>query len=620
MTRKLRLIQRLCKIYPDAKYTKLGYNYDNSFLGPNTGFICLDKSLGGYLMRRYLTCLLVALMLLTTVMPAAAAVPNFPDLNKKHWAYADINRLASLGYVQGDELGAFRPDEPMTRAEFVKTLMACLGNRGSKTSSAAFSDIVDHWARPEINEAVRQNIVVSSEYPSGFKPDAYIPRCEAAALLVRALGKQPSTGPLPFTDNNIIERSVYRDYIRTAYVEGIMAGFPEGDFRPFDDLTRAQVCKILAELLDRLTTGQGSIVRPPVQQEPMPNKFTSFTFGSYRYYPDYVKLYIDSQTTDYYLGDAEIIDEYNIKVGGRTYSLNRDRLTIKLSDQYYDLLRIIPGSQEVELDLRKTDPIIIDRPEMADISTIYVGTDQLNLDLIRDIEFIIDGEKYRLSEVTLDASGNFIVGRTTYRPQEVTMIIDGETYEVNDAMIWYGKFVFYCNSSTIIDWVKVDDKYVDADDIYILKDDIAYKVANVVVPRRNLVRLGGRQYDLDSSIKCRYEGKIYDIDTIDFDTRNNVTTIKLGSTSRYYTQPDRYVFYYKGSVYQEGTRGVEIRAGGYWETFNRVTISDPAHFRYDNTTYDLINARIVIDDNTFVINDTAWRGKSQVFDIYLDKY
>ena len=131
--------------------------------------------------------------------------------------------------------------------------MACLGNRGSKTSSAAYNDIVDHWARPEINEAVRQNIVVTSEYPSGFKPDGYISRCEAAALLVRALGKQPSTGPLPFTDNNIIERSVYRDYIRTAYVEGIMAGFPEGDFRPFDDLTRAQVCKILAELLDRLT-------------------------------------------------------------------------------------------------------------------------------------------------------------------------------------------------------------------------------------------------------------------------------------------------------------------------------------------------------------------------------
>ena len=141
-----------------------------------------------------------------------------------------------------------------------------------------------------------------------------------------------------------------------------------------------------------------------------------------------------------------------------------------------------------------------------------------------------------------------------------------------------------------------------------------------MVPKRNVVRFGGRQYDLDSSIKCRYEGNIYDIDTIDFDTRNNVTTIKLGSTSRYYTQPDRYVFHYKGSMYQEGSRGVEIKAGTRWEMFAHVTISDPAHFRYDNTTYDLINARVVIDDNTFIINDTAWRGKSQVFEIYLDKY
>jgi len=40
----------------------------------------------------------------------------FADV-QSHWAKGDIEFLASLGLVKGDEAGRFRPDAPITRAE-----------------------------------------------------------------------------------------------------------------------------------------------------------------------------------------------------------------------------------------------------------------------------------------------------------------------------------------------------------------------------------------------------------------------------------------------------------------------------------------------------------------------
>ena len=44
------------------------------------------------------------------------ATSMFVDV-QSHWAKGDIEFLASMGLVKGDEAGRFRPDEPITRAE-----------------------------------------------------------------------------------------------------------------------------------------------------------------------------------------------------------------------------------------------------------------------------------------------------------------------------------------------------------------------------------------------------------------------------------------------------------------------------------------------------------------------
>ncbi|HHY67367.1 MAG TPA: hypothetical protein GX517_09260 [Alicyclobacillus sp.] len=54
----------------------------------------------------------------------------FKDVPVTHWAAKDIERLANLGIVRGDEQGNFRPDQPLTRAEaaaLINRLLQYLG-------------------------------------------------------------------------------------------------------------------------------------------------------------------------------------------------------------------------------------------------------------------------------------------------------------------------------------------------------------------------------------------------------------------------------------------------------------------------------------------------------------
>ena len=68
--------------------------------------------------RRLLAVTLVlALVLGSVALPAGAA---FQDA-KGHWAQEAIERWEGRGVVKGDEKG-FRPDDPMTRAEFAVVL------------------------------------------------------------------------------------------------------------------------------------------------------------------------------------------------------------------------------------------------------------------------------------------------------------------------------------------------------------------------------------------------------------------------------------------------------------------------------------------------------------------
>jgi hypothetical protein len=110
----------------------------------------------------------------------------------------------------------------------------------------SFPDVAGHWAKETVNDMGSRMIVEGAD-DGRFHPDDNITRAQFAAIVVRGLGLKPEAGAVPFAD---IEPSAwYAGAIRTAYVYGLIGGFEDGTFRPDAFITREQAMAIIAKAM-----------------------------------------------------------------------------------------------------------------------------------------------------------------------------------------------------------------------------------------------------------------------------------------------------------------------------------------------------------------------------------
>ncbi|MEW6048498.1 MAG: S-layer homology domain-containing protein [Bacillota bacterium] len=144
-------------------------------------------------MVRKLAVVVLAVAMLMSCMGLASAA-KFPD-TAGHKQEAAIDRIASLGLVKGYPDGTFKPDAPITRAEFAKVMVCALGLETAAemmaTTPTVFADVpVGYWATGYINVAASQGIV--NGYPDGtFQPNNNVTYAEALKMILCALGYKP---------------------------------------------------------------------------------------------------------------------------------------------------------------------------------------------------------------------------------------------------------------------------------------------------------------------------------------------------------------------------------------------------------------------------------------------
>ena len=148
--------------------------------------------------------------LLTEQIEADKTYSNtFSDVPKGYWAANYIGYMQQFGIITGYSDGNFRPDAPVTRAEF-----AAIASRFEKLTegSKSFADVPDtYWAARYINFAATRGWVTG--YSDGtFKPENTITRAEVAAVTCR-----------------LLERSADQNYIRSHLNE----------LRTFSDMTES---------------------------------------------------------------------------------------------------------------------------------------------------------------------------------------------------------------------------------------------------------------------------------------------------------------------------------------------------------------------------------------------
>lgn len=113
---------------------------------------------------------------------------GFSDVAEDAWYYDAVGLLAAGG-VFGPVTETFRPDDPLTRGDFVTMIARLAGVRGGQCS---FSDLTGGEAcYPYIAAAVNRGWV--SGFPDGtFRPDETLTRAQAVTILCRVLGRQVS--------------------------------------------------------------------------------------------------------------------------------------------------------------------------------------------------------------------------------------------------------------------------------------------------------------------------------------------------------------------------------------------------------------------------------------------
>ena len=123
-------------------------------------------------------------------------VSDFSDVNSSDWYGTTVATLADMGIVKGYEDGTFRPNEPITRAEFAAIATRFFEETGATYEPGTFTDITgDEWFAGAIMDAV--NLGLIGGYEDGtVRPNNNITRAEACAIVNRTLGRVPDADHL----------------------------------------------------------------------------------------------------------------------------------------------------------------------------------------------------------------------------------------------------------------------------------------------------------------------------------------------------------------------------------------------------------------------------------------
>lgn len=187
---------------------------------------------------------IMANLVVTSILLSTTSIINANELNdiNNHWAKKEIQTFIDKGYINGyPEDLTFRPENPITRAEFVKTVNKVFGY--TQTTQISFKDVKKgEWYYSEVEKAVKAGYIKGYPEDNTFRPENPITREEAAKIIATIMKKE---------DKNLDKLQSYSDAKNVSdwakeYVEGVleakyMNGYSENNtFRPTNNITRAE--------------------------------------------------------------------------------------------------------------------------------------------------------------------------------------------------------------------------------------------------------------------------------------------------------------------------------------------------------------------------------------------
>ncbi len=122
--------------------------------------------------------------------------PSFKDTPNNKWYSAFVGYLEKYNIISGYEDGTFRPDESITRAEFVTIAVryySLFNEVKSVSNTTKYNDLSNnYWAIKNISYATSEKWL--NGYSDGsFSPDIVVTRAEVVTIINRATGRNADT-------------------------------------------------------------------------------------------------------------------------------------------------------------------------------------------------------------------------------------------------------------------------------------------------------------------------------------------------------------------------------------------------------------------------------------------
>lgn len=208
-------------------------------------------------LKKLMPLALAAAMVLQAV-PAMAAQNDISG----HWAEKTIAEWQEKGLIKGYSDGSFKPDNSISRAEFVVIMNNAKGF--NEVGEISLKDVAeDDWFYEAVAKAVTEGY--TKGYEDGtFRPDNTITRAEAAVMMANVMDLEAKEDGDEFSDTEEIP-SWAKNSVNAVVGAGFMKGYPDGTFKAANPITRAEAVTALNNMLaykeDLIITEDGTVVK-----------------------------------------------------------------------------------------------------------------------------------------------------------------------------------------------------------------------------------------------------------------------------------------------------------------------------------------------------------------------
>jgi|GEM_PF-1205328 hypothetical protein len=178
---------------------------------------------------------------------------SFRDVASSYWASEFISELAALEIIEGFPDGTFRPDQPVTKAQFAAMLRRAFEVRDVR-DAVSFRDVSSsYWAYTAIQEAYEMGFL-SVDEDNEFNPTRSLTRADVLLAIATGLRLSSSNSVdemlAYYTDVSTLSSAETRNLIAALTEQGIIVNYPETRLLSLNRVaTRAEVAVFVYQAL-----------------------------------------------------------------------------------------------------------------------------------------------------------------------------------------------------------------------------------------------------------------------------------------------------------------------------------------------------------------------------------